>query len=413
MQTFEGEAVRCDVYARLRLASFFLLAATLTLISLSTPLQAHRFNESYVYFDVTEDSLGGRVEATLTDLTRIQQGLPEVRESLTENEVLQSKEAFFDYFEDRMQLSSGGTPYEVSFDDISFFGSSVDTFAQLHFTVLGIDTTPTTIEMSYDGLFSDVDPDHRGYALIGSNTRNGMDENEAYISLVFSPGDGTQALYLNDEPTKDIARTFFEHGVWHIWLGFDHVLFLVTLLLGAVMRIENHSWVPSESIRESLWETLKIVTVFTVAHTITLCLATFDIITLPVTLVEAIIAVSIAAVAIGNLLPRFHASSWKVVFLFGLFHGFGFANVLEPLGLDPARKALGLATFNLGVEVGQLAVVMLLFPLFFALRRLSAYRLVFMQAGSLALIAIAMFWFYERTFGWFPQFGSAVAAVIQ
>lgn len=391
---------------------FSLWIAALLLLAFSTAANAHSFNESYVYFDVTEDTLGGRVETTLSDLTRIQQGSAEIETPLTEAEVLQDLDAFFDYFEDRIQLEFEGQPLEVAFDDITFFASEVGVFAQLHFDVLGIEETPTTIDMSYDGLFSDIDSTHRGYALIASNTRNGMDENEAYISLIFSPGDGLKSLYLNDEPTKDIAKTFFVHGVWHIWLGFDHVLFLLTLLLGAVMRVENRHWVPSESIRESLIETVKIVTVFTVAHTITLCLATFEVITLPITLVEAVIAFSIAAVAVGNLVPRFHTSSWKVVFLFGIFHGFGFANVLEPLGLDPARKALGLATFNIGVEVGQLAIVIVLFPILFALRRFTAYRVIGLQFGSVALIAIAMFWFYERTEGWFPQFGESVVMVV-
>lgn len=400
--------------ARLRDISVWIATglAGLVLLAFASVAQAHSFNESYVYFDVTEDSLSGRIEVTLDDLTRIQQQSAEIETPLTSEEVEAARDSFTDYFQDRLLLSFEGQPYELEFDDITFFGTKVGRFAQFHFDVLGIDETPTTIEMSYDGLFSDIDPSHRGYALIGSNTRNGMDENEAYISLIFSPGDGLKSLYLNDEPTKDIALTFFEHGVWHIWLGFDHVLFLLTLLLGAVMRIENAQWVPAESVRESLRETVKIVTVFTVAHTITLCLATFEVITLPVTLVEAIIAFSIVVVAVGNLVPRFHASSWKVVFLFGIFHGFGFANVLEPLGLDPARKALGLATFNIGVEVGQLAIVLVLFPIFFALRRLTAYRVIGLQFGSVALIAIATFWFIERTMGAFPGLGIASAAVI-
>ncbi|WP_170608628.1 HupE/UreJ family protein [Ruegeria arenilitoris] len=382
------------------------------LVVFASMAHAHSFNESYVYFDVTEDTLAGRIEVTLTDLTRIQQNSKDIETSLSEDEVRAAADEFYAYFQERMQLSHEGQPYQIEFDDMTFFGTKVDKFAQFHFNVLGIEQTPTTIDMSYDGLFSDVDPTHRGYALIGSNTRNDMDENERFISLIFAPGDGVKSLYLNDEPTKDIARTFFEHGVWHIWLGFDHVLFLLTLLLGAVMRIENSHWVPSESVRESLKETVKIVTVFTVAHTITLCLATFEVITLPITLVEAIIAISIAVVALGNLIPRFHASSWKVVFLFGIFHGFGFANVLEPLGLDPARKALGLATFNIGVEVGQLAIVLVVFPIFFALRRLTAYRVIGLQFGSVALIAIALFWFIERTVGGFPGLGIATAGLV-
>ena len=94
-------------------------------------------------------------------------------------------------------------------------------------------------------------------------------------------------------------------------------------------------------------------------------------------------------------------------YVFGLFHGFGFANVLEPLGLDPTRKAIGLAAFNIGVELGQLAIVFVLFPLLFALRSLPAYRVVAMQAGSVALIAIALFWFFERTYDAFTPINVA------
>ncbi|WP_170422293.1 HupE/UreJ family protein [Ruegeria arenilitoris] len=394
------------------LAALFLWLGIFFLTALATPAHAHRVNETYVYFDVTENTLSGRIEVTLTDLTRIQQGLPQVENALTEDEVRATQTAFFDYFKDRLQLSANGQPYQIELDDITFFGSSIDTFAQFHFNVLDVDRTPTTIQISYDGLL-DVDPGHRGFALIGSNSRNGMDENEAYISLVFAPGDGTKDLYLNDEPIKDIARSFFEYGVWHIWLGFDHLLFLVTLLLAAVMRIDNDHWVPSDSIRDSLWQAVKVVTLFTIANTIALSLATFGIITLPVTLVEAVIALSIAAVALGNLFPRFHASVWKLAILFGIFHGFGFANVLEPLGLDASRKATGLATFNIGIEIGQLAVVMVLFPIFFILRRLTAYRVVFLQFGSIALIAVSVLWFLDRTIGWFPHAAATASSVIQ
>lgn len=384
----------------------------LGLLVFATTANAHRVNESYVYFDVTKDSLGGRIEVTLTDLTRIKRGQEKVSESLDQAEVLADMDAFFDYFEKHLQLSFEDTPYQVEFEEITFFDTSVDTFAQLHFGIPGVETTPTTVQMYYDGVFSDIDPEHRGYALIASNARNGMDENEAYISLVFAPGDGTKDLYLNDEPSKDIARAFFERGVWHIWLGFDHILFLVTLLLGAVMRIDNQRWVPSESIRQSLWYMVKIVTLFTIANAIALCLATFEVITLPVPLVEAVIALSIVAVAIGNLVPRYHAQVWIAVVIFGISHGLGFATVLEPLGLDPERKMLGLATFNVGIEIGQLAIVLVLFPIFFALRRLPAYRTVALQFGSVALVAMAVLWFFERTVDWFPKFSQSVVMLV-
>lgn len=380
----------------------FALLISVFSISLVTGASAHSYNESYVYFDVTEETLAGRVEVNLTDLARLDAQDGSVNTPMAKEAFEAKYNEFADYFSNRLELSLDGKPLDVEFRDASgltYLDTEKGTFAQLWFDVDGFGQTPVAIEMSYDAMFSDVDPAHRGFALIATNTRNGMEENEGYISLIFAPGDGSKRLYLNDEPTFGVIMTFLEHGVWHIWLGFDHVLFLITLLISSVMFINGGRWEPSNGLRESMMNTVKIVTVFTLAHTVTLSLATFGIITLPVAFVEAVIALSIAVVAIGNLFPRFHTQSWKVVFIFGLFHGFGFANVLEPLGLDPTRKAIGLGAFNIGVELGQLAIVFAVFPILFALRLLPSYRVVAMQGGSLALIAIAIFWFVERTYG--------------
>jgi len=387
------------LHPRALFASLRILCASLLLACSAVIAAAHSYNESYVYFDVTDTTLGGRVEVTLTDLARVIAGDGSVETPLTQEQVIENKEQIFNYFEEKLLLSSEGRAYALEFDEIKFLPTKVDVFTQLEFTVLGVSETPRSIAMSYDGLFGDIDPTHRGYALIGSNTRNGMAENEGYISAIFSPSDGTKTLNLDDEPRLSVALTFLEHGVWHIWLGFDHVLFLITLLLSSVMVLTAQRWEPSTSLRDSLMKTVKIVTVFTIAHTVTLTLATFNIITLPIVFVEAVIAISIAIVALGNLMPRFHTQTWKIVFMFGLFHGFGFANVLEPLGLDPARKALGLVSFNIGVELGQLAIVILVFPILFMLRKRPAYRTIALQAGSIALIAIALFWFVERVAG--------------
>ncbi|MEL6688785.1 MAG: HupE/UreJ family protein, partial [Pseudomonadota bacterium] len=360
--------------------------------------------ESYVYFDVTETTLSGRVEVGMADLAKFTARDPDVHEPISKEDLNASFDEVTSYFGDHMQLVYEGKRLDVSFRDVSeltYLDTEKGKFAQLWFDVGTPPITPVEIEMFYDALFADIDPDHRGYALIATNTRNGMTENEGYISLIFSPGDGLKRFYLNDERTSDAIMTFIEHGIWHIWLGFDHVLFLVTLLISSVMFIQAGRWEPSTQLRQSLWNTVKIVTVFTLAHTVTLSLATFGLVTLPPTFVEAVIAVSIAVVAIGNLIPRFHTTSWIVVFIFGLFHGFGFANVLEPLGLDAERKAVGLAAFNIGVEIGQLAIVLVLFPILYKLRNWSGYRPIAMQAGSVALIAIAAFWFVERTIGSF------------
>ena len=384
------------------------LSVAILWICVATSASAHSFNESYVYFNVGETTLSGRIEVTLTDLAKVVANDGGIDTPLTEDEVKAAQDQIFNFFIQRMELVDEGRVLEAKFNRISFLPTQVDTFAQLHFNIPDIGVTPMTLEMSYEGLTQELDPGHRGFALIGSNTRTGMGPNEGYISLFFTPGNEKQTLLLNDEPTSDIFLRFLEHGIWHIWLGFDHVLFLIALLLSSVMLLTGSTWQPSDNLNRSLLNTVKIVTVFTIAHTITLTLATFDIITLPVVFVEAVIAISIAVVALGNLRPRFHTQAWIVVFVFGLFHGFGFANVLAPLGLDPARKAIGLVAFNLGVEVGQIAIVFVVFPILYVARTQAAYRKFAFQGGSIALIAIALFWFFERTANVFLP-GSAAA----
>ncbi len=143
---------------------------------------------------------------------------------------------------------------------------------------------------------------------------------------------------------------------------------------------------------------VKVVTLFTIAHSVTLSLSALEIISLPVRLVEAVIALSIIVVALDNIFPFFHRRIWLVVFVFGLFHGLGFANVLSPLGLERSSLLTALVGFNVGVEIGQLAIIAICFPLLYLLRTWRHYRLVVLGFGSAALIVISTIWFVERTF---------------
>ena len=164
------------------------------------------------------------------------------------------------------------------------------------------------------------------------------------------------------------------------------------------MVVRAGRWTPAPSFREPFWFVVKVVSLFTVAHTITLTLAALGIVRLPVVLVEAVIALSIAVAAVNNLYPFIANRTWSIVFILGLFHGFGFANVLDPLGAQGSALIPALAGFNVGVEIGQLIVVFAAFPILFILRRLPLYKPLVLQTGSLALIAVACFWFVERTF---------------
>jgi hypothetical protein len=197
---------------------------------------------------------------------------------------------------------------------------------------------------------------------------------------------------------------YLRDGVWHIWIGFDHILFLLSLLLPAVgswallggTPPRHGPWQPVSRFGTAFWDVLRIVTAFTVAHSITLSLATLGLVSLPSRLVESAIAASVVLAALNNVWPLFHSRRWMVAFVFGLVHGFGFASVLADLGLPQDALVLALLGFNLGVEGGQLAIVAVFLPVAFALRRTWFYRRAVLVGGSLLIALIAAAWLAER-----------------
>jgi hypothetical protein len=179
-------------------------------------------------------------------------------------------------------------------------------------------------------------------------------------------------------------------GVWHIWIGLDHILFLLCLLLPAVFPRKGAPL----TVRTASKDVFEIVTAFTLAHSITLVISAVGLFTLPSRFVETAIALSVVAAALNNLF-RVVDARWAVAFALGLLHGFGFSSVLVDLGL-PSHELIGaLLGFNLGVELGQAAIVIAVLPLLFAIRATLAYRmLVFGGSGAAAMLATV--WVYQR-----------------
>jgi hypothetical protein len=218
-------------------------------------------------------------------------------------------------------------------------------------------------------------------------------------ALVFAESSAEQPLPLEAPGVWQTLRQYVVEGVWHIWVGFDHILFLLSLLLPAVLVWGAPRWQPVASARSAFVEVLKVVTAFTAAHSITLSLATLGIVSLPSRLVESTIAASVVLAALNNIRPLFRERRWAMAFGFGLVHGFGFASVLVDLGLPRDALAIALLGFNLGVELGQLAIVAAFLPLALALRDTRFYQRVVLVGGSLAIALLAAIWFVERAFG--------------
>ena len=248
---------------------------------------------------------------------------------------------------------------------------------------------PAGLDADYR-LFFDLDAQHKGLLNItlGAATESGVFAADA-PRLHFDTGGGGSWRQFRD---------YVRNGVWHIWIGFDHILFLLSLLLPAVLLRRDGAWAGRERFPAALWEVARVVTAFTLAHSITLTLATLGVVALPSRWVESAIAASVVLAALNNVYPVIGERRWAMAFAFGLIHGFGFASVLGDLGLPRGALLLSLVGFNVGVEIGQLAIVAVFLPLAWWLRDAWVYRRLVLVAGSVAVAALALAWLAERAF---------------
>lgn len=196
---------------------------------------------------------------------------------------------------------------------------------------------------------------------------------------------------------------FIKEGIRHIWIGYDHIAFLILLLLPAVLvsRTGVHgdddgSWEPAARWTGVAGTVLQIVTAFTIAHSITLSLAALGFVVPPERPVEIGIAASVIVAGIVNLYPRMARRGTLLAFTFGLLHGFGFANVLRGLDLTSTSLAWPLAGFNLGVEIGQLTIVLLVLPIIYAARQSPLYLRRIVPATSIMVAVMAGAWLMQR-----------------
>lgn len=363
--------------------SLFSLLALLWMV----PAQAHKPSDSYLAMSVNGRQIALQWDIALRDLD-MAIGLDENGDgALTWDEVQARHDAIAAYAMTRLRLSSGNLACPLALT-----GQLLDHHSDGAYAVLRMHarcaTDIQTLEIGYRLLF-DLDPQHKGLLRLNHGALT--------TTAIFTPERSVQTLTVAEQSAWRQFIDFAGHGVWHIWIGFDHILFLLSLLLPAVLVYCDGEWVPRSTFRATLTEVVKIVTAFTIAHSVTLTLATLGVIALPSRLVESFIAASVIVAALNNLWPLIPRRE-LMAGLFGLIHGFGFASVLVDLGLPQSALLLALVGFNAGVELGQLAIVAVFLPLAFAARRTMAYRRVVLAGGSLLIALVAAVWLCERLF---------------
>jgi hypothetical protein len=356
--------------------------------------QAHKLSDSYLTLRATPGRVEGEWHLALRDL-EVAVGLDANDDGvITWDELRSRRQAVVAYALSRFQLSADDRTNALKVTEFLVDYHSDGAYAVLRFAVDDA-RAARTLQLSYHAFF-DIDPLHRGLLR--------LEKPGASRLAVFSPEHTTEQIDLRGSRTGFSFATFVREGVWHIWSGYDHLLFLLALLLPGVLRRTSASWEPVEASRRAFANVFKIVTAFTVAHSITLSLAATGLVRLPPRLVECAIAASVILAALNNLAPFFAERGWLVAFGFGLVHGFGFANALRDLGLRHGELAVTLFGFNLGVELGQLAIVMLFLPVALALRHGLVYQRFILRAGSAAILTVAATWFAERILDvkWLP-----------
>lgn len=337
-------------------ASGLVPALVLALTLLSRLAAAHQ--SSVVYGDVSVE--GRQVACALqiasTDLYEAL-GLDRDR-AATREEALAGKERIAAYVAARVSVTNHGQPCPARAE-----GSAIVDRTDGFFFVQEVRyTCARTLEdgkLSYD-LFFDIDPRHQGLLHVrafGAETEQVLRSGSRTLSLGRALG------------PLDNARDYLQLGIEHIFTGYDHLAFLFCLLIIA-------GGLPPRRPQErpglaGLRYVVKVVTAFTLAHSITLLCSALGWVQLPSQPVEAFIALSIGYVAAENALRPAPRHRFLLTFAFGLVHGFGFASVLKEIGLPRSGLLLSLLSFNLGVELGQLLVVAMAFPLLHLLSQLG------------------------------------------
>lgn len=355
---------------------------------------AHALEQSYLFLSINDTSITGRSEITIADLNlALSLNLPEDH-SVTKEQIAPHIEGIKQYYADKVKIHFQDG---LVLDDYQLTSTPEAQYLTFSFTFDGLTALPDTIQFEYNVLF-DVHSNHSGFVVIENDWRSSTFDQEGNIALVFTASDRQQTLDLTGATVMQGYWGMLRLGIHHIWEGIDHILFLIALLLPSVMYRKDNSWIATDKFYSAFIYVVKVVTVFTLAHTVTLSAATLGWVSLPSRLVESIIAISIAIAALDILYPVFRGRIWVIVFVFGLFHGFGFASVLAEYQIPDSYLTYSLLAFNLGVEVGQVAIVAVAFPVLYVLRATWFYPQVMLRYGAAGLIVVSLYWFIERGF---------------
>lgn len=371
-----------------RLSGCFSGVLLLSLGAISGVAQAHKPSDSYLRLQVEDTDLSGRWDIALRDLHELIGLDADGDGAITWGEVAAQQARIEGAVLPRLTIRSGTESCALTSSQALRMVEHTDgPYAVL--TLNGAcSTPPVKLHIEYDLLFAQ-DRSHRGLLNLQFAGEH---------SDIFRPDRRSIAFSADTTGLVPLFLRYLYQGAWHIWAGFDHLLFLLCLLLPAVVYRSRSGWQVADSGRRAAIDLIRIITAFTVAHATSLTAASLDVLQLPTRWVEAAVAATIVFAAVNILFPMVHRRLWIVAFGFGLIHGAGYAGVLAGLGLSSAALTMALLGFNLGVEGGQILIAALVMPLMWLLRNQTWYRHGVIVPGAVLAAILGGLWLLQRLF---------------
>lgn len=348
--------------------NFVVFSALLLGLCLTRTAFAHDFSTSYSKFKIEGSHVQVQFTLNLLDLHNGPKVDRDADGTVSAEELDENIESVFAALKANYHVEAPDPPQRTI---VERYDLAADNAVRLDLLYsFGHEVTDVKVSSTLDRI---TQPDHRHLFQFGEgdDARQGViDANHPFIKIS-----------VNGRSFFATAGDFVKLGIEHIFTGYDHLAFLVGLLL----------------MTTTLLQLVKVVTSFTIAHSVTLAVATYGLVSLPPRLIESLIALSIAYIAIENFTGKTLVHRWKITFLFGLVHGFGFSNVLKQMELTRRTLAISLFSFNAGVEIGQVVFVCIVFPLVFYVTA-SRWKEQFLSATSLAIMCLGFYWFVQRAF---------------
>jgi len=357
------------------------------ILTLPTKGFAHSLNDSYLDLVIDGTKLTGTLQLAFTDL-EVAVGLDSDGDSqVSWGETKRGWDAIRRFVLNHVEIDRADRRCALEVQDYGVAQLGYAPYLAMSF-IGTCEADSGDFKLGYSPMF-DLDNSHRGFVAVTFD--------KVSSTYVLNPNSTALTLDAAGNSFAGTLLNFIGEGVWHIWIGIDHILFLIAMLLGVVLYKRNNA-----ADHKSRWldlgiEVLRLVTAFTVAHSITLVLASLELVSLPSRLVEASIALSVVVSGVNIIYPLFGRRHWQFAFLFGLIHGFGFANVLADLNLSTEQFLISLLGFNIGVELGQLLIVVLSVPVLVLIASQHYVRRFGATLSGLLIANIGLFWFIERS----------------